>query len=70
MNEKVLNQNIDRLDISCKLIQFLKDNKIVIIKQVCKKSKKELKDLGLSTNEIKQIEVQLQLEGLTLNANY
>lgn len=70
MNEKIVNQNIDRLDISCNSIQLLKDNKIIFIKQVCKMSKKELKSLGLLTNEIRQIELQLQLQGLNLNTKY
>lgn len=70
MNEKILKQSIDRLDIPCQTIELLKENKIVNISQICNKTKTELKDLGILNKEIKQIEVQLQLEGLNLNSNY
>lgn len=45
MNEKILNENIDRLNISCKTIELLKQNKITKIKQLCNKTKTYLKIL-------------------------
>lgn len=69
MNEKTSKQNIDRLDISCRAIDLLKENEIITIEQICSKSKKELKDLGILHDEIKRIEVQLQLKGLNLNSS-
>lgn len=39
MNEKFLNQNIDRLDVPCAVIDKLKENGITVIKQLCSKNK-------------------------------
>ena len=70
MNEKLLNENIDRLNISCKTIELLKDKKIILLKDLCTKSKTDLKKLGLETQEINKLEVEMQLIGLNLKSNY
>ncbi len=70
MNDKLLNQNIDRLNISCKTIELLKDKQIILLKELCTKTKTNLKNLGISTQEINKIEVELQLIGLNLKSNY
>ena len=70
MNDKLLNQNIDRLNISCKTIDLLKDKQIILLKELCTKTKTNLKNLGISTQEINKIEVELQLIGLNLKSNY
>ena len=67
MNEKFLNQNIDRLDVPCAVIDKLKENGI---KQLCSKNKTYLKNLGLVSVEINKLEVELQLLGLNLNSRY
>lgn len=70
MNDKLLNQNIDRLNISCKTIELLKDKQIILLKELCTKTKTNLKNLGISTQEINKIEVELQLIGLNLKLNH
>ena len=70
MNDKLLNQNIDRLNISCKTIELLKYKQIILLKELCTKTKTNLKNLGISTQEINKIEVELQLIGLNLKSNY
>lgn len=70
MNEKFLNQNIDRLDVPCAVIDKLKENGITVIKQLCSKNKTYLKNLGLASIEINKLEVELQLLGLNLNSRY
>lgn len=70
MKEKLLDENIDRLNISCKLIELLKDKKITKIQHICKKAKTDLKDLGIDNKDISKIAVELQLLGLDLKNNY
>ena len=70
MNEKFLNQNIDRLDVPCAVIDKLKEHGITVIKQLCSKNKTYLKNLGLVSVEINKLEVELQLLGLNLNSRY
>lgn len=70
MNEKLLNENIDRLNISCKTIELLKNKEIILLKDLCTKTKTYLKKLGIESQEINKIEVELQLIGLNLKSNY
>lgn len=70
MDNKYLEQSIDRLDIPSKIINLLKDNKIVKIKQLCNKTKTNLKDLGLNSIEIEKLMIELQLLGLNIKTNY
>ena len=70
MKEKIINENIDRLNISCKLIELLKQNKITKISQLCNKTKTNLRDINLTNTEISQVEIELQLLGLDLKNNY
>ena len=70
MNNKFLNQNIDRLDISCDAINILKENKIKTIKELCVNSKTALRNFGLTNQEINKAEIELQLLGLNLKTNY
>ncbi len=66
MYEKLKKQSIDRLDISNNANDILKENKILTLGEICKKNKKELKNYGLSLDIIKEIELELQLIGLSL----
>ena len=70
MKEKILNENVERLNISCKLIELLKQNKITKISQLCNKTKTNLRNINLTNAEIAQIEIELQLLGLDLKKNY
>lgn len=69
MSEKYIEQNIDRLDISCKTIDMLKENNIKKIFQLVKKSRTNLKELGLDNFEITKIDIELQLLGLGLKGS-
>ena len=59
-------QNIKRLDIKDDIIQILEKNNINKLGELCGKSKSELKDLDLTTNQVNKIEVEMQLVGLCL----
>lgn len=69
MSEKYIEQNIDRLDIFCKTIDMLKENNIKKISQLVKKSRTNLKELGLDNFEITKIDIELQLLGLGLKGS-
>ena len=47
MENKLINQNIERLDIKDNIINILKNNNITKIGQLCKKSRSDLKNIGL-----------------------
>lgn len=66
MEDKIKKQSIDRLNISVSILEGLKQNNIIKIEDLCKKSKKELKKLGVLQNEINEINIELQLLGLAL----
>ena len=66
MEDKILKQNISRLGISDNSLDILKNKNIVMIEQLCKKSKTELKDMELSQSDIRKIEIELQLLGYNL----
>lgn len=70
MNNKYLEQNVDRLDLPIRAIDLLKENEIVKIKQLCDKSKTYLKKLGLNSVEIEKVVIELQFLGLNINSNY
>lgn len=63
---KILKQSIERIDIDVRIIELLKENGIMTIKDICSKSKTDLKELTLSFQEINKIQVELQLLGLNL----
>ena len=60
-------QQIDTLNLSSKLIQKLQDNEFNIIKDVWMVNRNKLKEIGFTDSEIKSIIIALQLEGLDLN---
>lgn len=66
MEDKIKKQSIDRLNIAVSILEGLKQNNIIKIEDLCKKSKKELKKLGFLQNEINEINIELQLLGLAL----
>lgn len=68
--EKLLNEDVNRLNISIRAINALANNQITKLKQICSKTKSDLKDMGLTTSEIKDAEKELQLLGLNLRMNY
>ncbi len=71
MYNKINEQSINRLDINDVALNILKESNTLNIRKLCGKSKTELKDMNLSTKNIKKIEIELQLLGLNLrNNNY
>ena len=68
MNYKIfLQSTIENLGIDYKTIKKLKENKINNIQDLWILKRKDLKDLDFNDNEIKQIVICLQLNGLDLN---
>ena len=63
---KFLKQSIERIDIDVRIIDLLKENGIITIKDICSKSKNDLRKLTLSLQEINKIQIELQLLGLNL----
>lgn len=66
MEDKIKQQNIQRLNISDNTINILNQNKIGSIGQLCRKSVEDLKSFEIESNEIKKIETELQLLGLRI----
>lgn len=69
MNDKILKQSIDRLNIDVRIIEFLKENGILTIKDLTNKTKTDLKNITLSLQEIHKIQVELQLLGYNLKGS-
>ncbi len=63
----ILEKNIEELQLSSKVLNKLKEHNIVIIKDLWKMKRKELKQLGLTDSEISQIIIKLQLNAIDLN---
>ena len=68
-NNKYFKQFVDRLDVNQKALDRLKENEITTLGELSSYKKSQLKDMGLSQNEINKIEVELELLGLTLKGS-
>lgn len=66
---KYFSQFVDRLDVSQKALDTLKENEINTLGKLSSYKKSQLKDMGLLQNEINKIEVELELLGLTLKGS-
>jgi DNA-directed RNA polymerase alpha subunit len=62
-----LEDKIENLNLSKNINKVLKDNDINYIKDLWQLNRKQLKSLKLKDNEIKDIIISLQLQGLDLN---
>jgi len=58
---------IEKLNLSKNINKILKDNNILYIKDLWILNRKQLKSMNLKDNEIKDIIISLQLQGLDLN---
>lgn len=67
MNKLFLEKPIEELDINNKLIDKLKSNNLVYVKDLWMLKRKDLKGFELSDSEINQIIIKLQLHGCDLN---
>ncbi len=62
-----LEDKIENLNLSKNINKILKENNIVYIKDLWNLTRKQLKVFKLKDNEIKDIIISLQLQGLDLN---
>lgn len=62
-----INKPIKILDIDNTIIKKLETNNINFIKDLWTLKRKDLKQLGLTDQEIKQISIKLQLHSMDLN---
>lgn len=67
MSNSPLAKAIDSLEIDSNIIQKLNQNNIFEVKDLWNLTRKNLKDLGLTDNEIKHITIKLQLHSIDLN---
>lgn len=63
----ILEKNIEELQLNNKILSKLKEKNIIVIKDLWKMKRKELKQLGFSDSEISQIIIKLQLHAIDLN---
>ena len=63
----ILEKNIKELQLNDKILNKLKEHNIIIIRDLWKMKRKELKQLGFSDSEISQIIIKLQLHAIDLN---
>ena len=67
MNKLFLEKPIEDLDINTKLLEKLKSNNLVYVKDIWILKRKDLKNIKLSDSEINQIIIKMQLHGYDLN---
>ena len=65
--KKSLEKNINSLNLNEKINKVLESNNIFLINDLWLLSRNKLKDFGLVNEEINQIVIKLQLNGLDLN---
>lgn len=66
MKEEYLSQSIEILNIPKSIIDIFTKKNILTISKLCKKTKQDLKEIGLIKAEIDKVEIELQLIGLDL----
>jgi DNA-directed RNA polymerase alpha subunit len=67
---KMLEENIEKLNLKKDIEEILKENNILKIKQLVNKTKTNLKTIGLLGYQISEIEIKLQLVGYDLKGNH
>ena len=66
METKLLEKDISFLSLNKNINERLKENNIYTIKELCSMTKSDLRELSLEQNEINNIEIHLQLNGLDI----
>ncbi len=66
-HNEFIKKPIEVLDLDKKVMKVLKQNNIQIVENLWILNRKELKAMGLSDQEIKQLIIGMQLLGLDLN---
>ena len=64
--KNVLNESLSYLSLDSKLIKKLNENNILTVEQLWVLSRKELKKMNITDQEIHQIMIRLELHGLDL----
>ena len=64
---KTLEKEISSLKLDDDIVNFLKTQNIIYIKELCGIKRQELKKLGMKDKQIKQIIIKLELLGLGLD---
>lgn len=67
MANSSLTTTLDSLEIDSSIVKKLNQSNIFELKDLWKLTRKNLKDLGLTDNEIKHITIKLQLHSIDLN---
>lgn len=67
MSSKILEKELKDLELPVTLVKKLNDNNLTILNDIWILKRKDLKEIGLSDNEINQIVIKLQLHGYDLN---
>lgn len=65
-----LEKNISTLNLRKNIFDKLLENKIISIVELCNYSRIELANLGFSNDDINEIIIKLQLDGLDLKPNH
>lgn len=68
--EQLLKKEIEAIGIKNKTKEILKQNNINLVYDICEKSRMELSHMGLTSNQINELSVVLQLQGLDLKPNH
>ncbi len=63
----ILDEDLKFLDLNTTIKNNLKNNNIIKIRDLWQLKRKDLKNFGISDNDISQIIIKLQLNGLDLN---
>ena len=63
----ILNMDIEKLGLDSKIINRLRDNNVLVIGDLWKLKRKELRQMNFSDGEINQIIIKLQLHAIDLN---
>lgn len=66
IDEKLLEQSINRIEIRDNTTEILNKNKIITLEDLCNKTKTDLKKLEINQGEINKMDIELQLLGLKL----
>ena len=66
MKKAILEKNLEELKLANKNLDVLKSNNINTVEELWILKRKDLKNFGLSDNEISQITIKLQLYGIDL----
>lgn len=65
--KKILEKNIDELELTSKITTKLNENNINTVEDLWNLKRQDLKDLKFSDSDINQITIKLQLGGVDLN---